>query len=229
MRAVIRSFNEGVLVKKLRKHLTYANVMSSLAVFLIVGGAGAVAANKINGKRLKANSVPGGKLKKSTIPASRLKRNSVARNKIRNTAVNGPKIANSAVNTDKIVDNAVTGAKADESTFSTVPSAETAAPRAFARVLNATGGLGIDEPRSKGVTDADVTFVGGSVYCFELGFTPKNIQATVDWIGGGANTFAQATLEPFAGCPAGTDASVRTTRNDGTGIGTINFYVTFDD
>lgn len=107
-------------------------------------------------------------------------------------------------------------------------NAETASPRAYARVLNNTGGLGVDEAGSKGVRDANLTFVGGSAYCFELGFTPKSIQSTVDWIGGGANTFAQATLEPFAVCPAGTDASVRTTNNAGAGIANINFYVTFD-
>lgn len=206
-------------MKQIRRRLTYANVMSSLAVFLVLGGATAFAATKIGANQLKANSVKTGKIVKEAVTTSKLK--------------------NNAVSTAKIANDAVTGAKANESTFGQVPSAKTAesanfattagsaVPRAYARVLNADDGLGVDEARSKGVTDATVTAAGGSVYCFELGFTPVSIQSTVDWIGGGANTFAQATLETSISCPDGTDASVRTTNDAGAGIDTINFYVVF--
>jgi hypothetical protein len=83
-------------VKSTRKRLTYANVMSSIAVFLILGGATAVAAKKIGTKQLKANSVTTGKIKKN------------------------------AVTTAKIKNNAVTGAKVRESTLGEVPLATTA-------------------------------------------------------------------------------------------------------
>jgi hypothetical protein len=197
-------------VKQLRNRLTYANVMSSLAVFLVLGGATAFAATKIGANQLKANSVKTGKIVKE--------------------AVTTGKIKNNAVKTSKISNDAVTGEKVNEGTLGEVPkaalavNAETGAPRAYARVI---AGGGVDEQFTRGLTDASVTLVGGSAYCFELGFAPKNIQATVDWIGGGANTFAQATLQPFNVCPAGTDASVRTTDNGGSGIATISFYVQF--
>jgi hypothetical protein len=84
-------------VKQVRKRLTYANVMSSLAVFLVLGGATAFAAKKIGSNQLKANSVTTAKIKKK------------------------------AVTTAKIKNNAVTGAKANEATFGTVPSATIAA------------------------------------------------------------------------------------------------------
>jgi hypothetical protein len=204
-------------VKYLRGRLTYANVMATLAVFLVLGGATAFAATKIGANELKANSVLTGKIKKE------------------------------AVTTSKIKNEAVTGAKANESTFGTVPAATNAtnatnainanhalvadvgSPRAYARVLNNTGGLGVDEALSKGIADSSLTFVGGSVYCFELGFSPKSVQTTVDWFGGGANTFAQANIGRYIGCPEGSDASVRTTDNGGGGIGNINFYVSFFD
>jgi hypothetical protein len=80
-------------VKQIRKHFTYANVMSSIAVFLILGGATAIAAKKIGTKELKANSITTGKIKKA------------------------------AVTTQKIKDNAVTGAKVNESTLGQVPDA----------------------------------------------------------------------------------------------------------
>ena len=48
-------------MKQIRKRLTYANVMSSIAVFLVLGGATAIAAQqKIGTKQLKANSVTTG-------------------------------------------------------------------------------------------------------------------------------------------------------------------------
>lgn len=206
-------------MKQIRQRLTYANVMSSLAVFLVLGGATAFAATKIGANQLKANSVKTGKIVKEAVTTSKLK--------------------NNAVNTAKIADDAVTGQKANESTFGQVPSAKTAetanfattagsaVPRAYARVINAEGGGGVDEAFTKGLTDASVTAVGGSAYCFELGFKPVSIQSTVDWLGGGANTFAQATLGEFNVCPDGTDASVRTTDDAGAGIDSINFYVVF--
>ena len=185
---------------KIRQRLTYANVMSTLAVFLLLGGATAFAASKIGAKQLKANAVRTGKIKKE------------------------------AVTTSKIKDNAVTGAKARESTFGQVPSAlvaETAAPRAYAKVLNNSEGLGVDEALSKGITDLSVSFVAESIYCFELGFSPKNVQATVDWIAGGARSFAQADIGRYSNCPEGSDASVRTTDKNGDGVGNINFFVSF--
>lgn len=197
--------------------------MSSIAVFLVLGGATAFAAKKIGTNEIKGNAITTGKIKKEA----------VTKGKIKKSAIDASRLANNAVTTNKLANEAVTGEKANEGTFGTVPTANhantatTAAPRAYARVLNNTGGLGIDEARSKGVSDSSVTFVGGSVYCFELGFTPTSIQTTIDWFGGGANTFAHATVQPYNICPEGNDASVRTTNNAGAGIGTIDFYVSF--
>jgi hypothetical protein len=83
-------------VKQIRKRLTYANVMSSIAVFLVLGGATAIAAKKIGTAQLKAGAVTTGKIKKN------------------------------AVTTAKIKNNAVTGAKVNEGTLGQVPSAVSA-------------------------------------------------------------------------------------------------------
>lgn len=140
-----------------------------------------------------------------------------------NLDVNSAKTADNATNAENAT-NAQNATNAENAV-----NAENGAPRAFARVLNNTGGLGVDEARSKGITDADVTFVGGSVYCFELGFTPRQVQATIDWVAGDANTFSHASVQPYNQCPAGNDGSVRTTANNGAGIANINFYVSFDE
>lgn len=88
-------------MKQIRKRLTYANVMSSIAVFLVLGGATAIAAKKIGSHDLKANSVT----------TAKIKRNAVTTKKIKNKAVTTQKIKDSAVTTTQLADGAVNFAK----------------------------------------------------------------------------------------------------------------------
>jgi hypothetical protein len=80
-------------VKQIRKRLTYANVMSSIAVFLILGGATAFAAKKIGSNQLKANSVTTAKLKKNAVTSKKIKNKAVINAKLADGAVNFAKIA----------------------------------------------------------------------------------------------------------------------------------------
>jgi hypothetical protein len=59
-------------MKSVRKHLTYANVMSSLAVFMLLGGGAAIAAgglgkNTVGSKQLKKNAVTAVKVKDGSL------------------------------------------------------------------------------------------------------------------------------------------------------------------
>jgi len=83
-------------VKQLRARLTYANVMSSLALFLVLGGATAWAA---------------------------LGKNTVGTKQLKNNAVTTAKIKSNAVTTAKIKNGAVSGAKVNLGSLGTVPSA----------------------------------------------------------------------------------------------------------
>lgn len=74
------------------RHLTYANVIATLALFLALGGGVAWAAGKIGSKGLKANAVTAGKIK----------RNAVTNAKIRGNAVTAPKIKAGAVDSTKL-------------------------------------------------------------------------------------------------------------------------------
>src|SRR4051794_7175364 len=85
-------------MKQIRKRLTYANVMSTVAVFIALGLGGAYAAEKL-GK----NSVGAKQLKKGAVTAAKLKAG--------------------AVGTAKIKDGAVTGQKVQEETLGKVPTA----------------------------------------------------------------------------------------------------------
>ncbi len=97
-------------MKQIRKRLTYANVMSSIAVFLVLGGATAFAAKKIGSNQIKANAIVTGKIKKE------------------------------AITTAKIKKDAVTGAKVKESSLGTVPSATNATNATNAGNANTVNG-----------------------------------------------------------------------------------------
>ncbi|HKH42260.1 MAG TPA: hypothetical protein VKA41_10455 [Solirubrobacterales bacterium] len=53
-------------MRRVRKHLSFANVMSVVAVFLALGG-GAYAAKKLSGKSIKNNSIAKKKLKANVL------------------------------------------------------------------------------------------------------------------------------------------------------------------
>jgi hypothetical protein len=106
--------------KRLRGKLTYANVVSSLCLFLLLGGGAAVAAG----------------LGKNSVGTKQLKKSSVTRVKVKNGAITETKIAKGAVTASKIADGSLTGAQIDASTLGTVPSAHTAGTASTANVAN---------------------------------------------------------------------------------------------
>jgi hypothetical protein len=91
-------------LKQIRKRLTYANVMSSIAVFLVVGGATAFAA---------------GHLGKNTVGTKQLKNNAVTTAKIKNGAVTGAKVNLTSLGTVPSATNAAHATSADNATNAT--------------------------------------------------------------------------------------------------------------
>jgi hypothetical protein len=83
-------------VAALRRHLSYANVVATLALVIALGAGTVYAASKISGKSVKKNTLPGNRVKKGTLPGNRLQSNTVK------------------------------GSKVDESTLGMVPSAQIA-------------------------------------------------------------------------------------------------------
>jgi hypothetical protein len=102
-------------VKQIRKRLTYANVMSSIAVFLVLGGATALAAgqlakNSVGKKQLKANAVTTAKLKKNAVTTAKIKNNAVTEAKIKNGAITSAKLGAKVVTGANIADDTITAA-----------------------------------------------------------------------------------------------------------------------
>jgi hypothetical protein len=100
----------------IRTRLTYANVMSTLAVFLVLGGGAAFAAthlgkNTVGAKQLKKNAVTGAKIKNGAINSAKVADGSLTGADVADGSIGGADIANSAINTAKLADGAVNNAK----------------------------------------------------------------------------------------------------------------------
>lgn len=198
-------------MKQLKRHLTYANAMSSLAVFLLLGGAGALAATKqtkkIGTTQLKASAVTAGKIKNRAVITSKLAAAAVSTDKLADGAVTNPKLADNAVSTAKLANDAVTGDKVNEATLAEVPSANSANPAAFAKV--GSNGV-VDAANSKAITSVNISKPFTGVYCISVSaFTPRGGQVTTQVAG--APTTAQITVGPTASCPGAVQVSTWST------------------
>ncbi len=180
--------------------LTYANVVSTLALFVAISGAGAYAVGNLPPKsvgepELRPGAVTAEKLRKNSVIAPKIMALAVKQGKIANGAVSAAKLGNGAVGseklaegaatTSKLADNAVTGSKVDESSLGQVPSAakadfatnaESANPVAFARV-NAEGK--VNAAFSKGVGEAKLSLP--NTFCVSAsGFSLRGAQVTTE-------------------------------------------------
>jgi len=104
-------------VKKIRAHLTVANVLACVALFTALGGVGYAATN------LPRNSVGAKQLKNGAVTGAKLKARAVTATKLGAGAVGAAQIGAGAVGTAALADGAVTGAKVNAATLGTVPSA----------------------------------------------------------------------------------------------------------
>jgi hypothetical protein len=103
-------------MKSVRKRLTYANVMSSLAVFLVLAGGTAFAAaklgkNTVGTKQLKNNAVTAAKIKNGAVGAGKLAAGAVGAGQLADGSVGGGKLTDGSVGTGKLADGSVTTPK----------------------------------------------------------------------------------------------------------------------
>lgn len=94
-------------MQRMKRHLSYANVMSTIAVFFAISGATAFAAtqiakNSVGSKQLKKNAVTSVKIKKNAVTNAKIKKSAVTNAKIKNGAVTGVKIKNGTISGSKI-------------------------------------------------------------------------------------------------------------------------------
>lgn len=89
-------------MKQLSKHLTFANVISCIALFVALSGAAYAASATLGKKSVKTQNLANG-----SVTTLKLRGGSVTNLKLRNGAVTGAKIANATVGSSQLASGAV--------------------------------------------------------------------------------------------------------------------------
>jgi hypothetical protein len=114
-----------------RRHLTFANVVSCMALFVALGGVSYAALklpkNSVGSKQIKKRAVKSSKIKAGAVGNGKLAANSVDGGKVIDgsigladlgaNSVDGTKVLDGTLGTDDLADDAVTGAKVADGTF----------------------------------------------------------------------------------------------------------------
>ena len=174
---------DWLMSAKCARHLSYANVMATLALFAALGGSSYAALNlpknSVGPKQLRANAVTSTKVKPGSLLTSDFRRSQRAALRGRRGSRGAP------------------GSAGPQG-----PAGPEGSARAFAQV---SGDGVVFQPLAKGITTANVTNPGPGEYCFSgLAFTPANVQATInaESVAPAQQPAAFATIGPaFNNCP----------------------------
>jgi hypothetical protein len=206
----------------MKMKLSYANVVSTLALIIALSGGVAYATTKlpdrsvgefqlrpgaVTAEKIRKNAVTAPKIKAEAIKQGKLANDSITAAKLTQGSVAGASLQNNSVTDEKIAPETITGDKVVESTLSQVPSAsradfaasaESANPIAFARVnKDAT----LDPDLSKNIASVSEGSLPG-IYCIEVaGFNPRGAQVTPQFEGGGSVSMF-AKIGGTTSCPA---------------------------
>lgn len=160
-------------MKHFRDKLTYANVMSTISVFLLLGGASAFAAtqlakNSVGTKQLKKNAVTTAKLKNGSVNGAKVKDGSLSGVDLAAASVTATQLADGSVNSAKVLDKSLTGgdvgndtltgANIKESTLGKVPEAEKLDGKSSSAFLSSSV-YKVETPEGSGTELGDGTFV----------------------------------------------------------------------
>lgn len=152
-----------------RRRLSYANVVASIALFVALGGT-SYAAIKITGSNVRDGSLTGRDIKNSSIAGADIKNSSIASADIKDGSLVKQDFKSGELVAGAAGAPGAPGQKGDKG--------DAGAPGTALAYAVVTSGGAVDETRSKGVTDANVTATGNT-YCFKgLAFTPKNVMVT---------------------------------------------------
>jgi len=166
------------MLRQLRARLSYANVVSTIALVAAVGGGTAYAATKIGTKDIRYHAVTGSKLAVNAVTAS----------KIKNESVSGADMRRSTVTSRNVQDGSLLAA---DFASGQLPKGEKGDPGvAIFGVVNAAGGV----LSQRGVTGVDNTATG--VYTITIGQPVSACAVVATLLGGAAGSI---TAQPTPG------------------------------
>lgn len=170
------------MLYRVRTKVTYANVMSTIAVFFAIGGGAVYAAGKINTGDIQRNAITAGLVKKDAIRGSEIKRNAIGSAEIKKNAIKGSDIRPGA-----ITDADIRGSLPIATTIRT--EAFTLVPESLEAVINLECGAG-------------ETPVGGG-YRIEAGAAQTLVSQTAPALVGGDTVWQLEMSTPAGGTYTG--------------------------
>ncbi len=170
------------MLAKLRARMSYANVVSTLALALAVGGGSAYAATKIGSDGLRYHAVTASKLANNAVTPSKVKDNSLSGRELRDNSITSADIRNGTL-------------QAGDFAAGQLPKGDKGDPGvALFGVVTADGGLA----SGRGVTALGGTPAGGA-YVATFGQDVSKCAAIATLTGGPGGT---VTAAPTSGNPA---------------------------
>ncbi|MCW3047983.1 MAG: hypothetical protein JWO74_2267 [Solirubrobacterales bacterium] len=219
-------------MRRLRRHLSYANVMSSIAVFVVLGGGAYAAAtlprNSVGSKQIKPKAVTSSKIASNAVTSDKVKDGSLLLTDFKpGQLVSSPGPAGPAGPAGAVGPAGAKGDKGETGAAGVAGAAGTAVAYAF---VNADGS--VNAARSKNVTSANVSHPGAGQYCFHgLSFTPKSVTVSLSTTGGLSFPVALGGTSEVVGgfCGVGNQAGAFMWKQDGSATMDYPFIVWFED
>jgi hypothetical protein len=168
---------EVSMLRKLRPRITYANVVSTIALALAIGGGTAYAATKIGTSNIRYHAVTGSKVATNAVTASKVKNSALSGSDIRDNSITSADVRTGTLLANDFAPNQLPkGDKGDPAT-------------SIFGVVNALGGL----TSQKSLTAISGT---GPTYTITANQDVSKCAAVATLVGGAAGSL---TAEPTAG------------------------------
>jgi hypothetical protein len=84
-------------LKRIKKVLSFSNVVAVLALFLALGGSVYAASSKINGSEIKPKSIPGNRIKARSLTGAQIKARSLTGAKVKPGSLTGKQVVGSSL------------------------------------------------------------------------------------------------------------------------------------
>lgn len=173
--------------ERIRANLSFANVMSIIAVFVAIGGgayAAGLAKNSVKSKQIKDGQVKTADIRDGGVTATDLGSNAVTRDKLADGAVGGSEIAAGSVGPTDVANGAIAGAKIAPGAVNSPAVADNSLTGADI-APDSLGGGEIDEGDLSGVESSGVLASGETlrgVYATRCCSDSSGVALTVDAI-----------------------------------------------
>ena len=99
-------------MQRIRNHLSFANVISVIALFVALGGASYAAVtlpkNSVGAKQIKKNGVGASEIKKNAVRAAEIRSNAVAASEVKDSSIGSAELGDNSVGSGEVTNDSLT-------------------------------------------------------------------------------------------------------------------------